>query len=234
MFNMITNWQKHQENIMNAKTSLLAYVCVIGMITNSVSLAAVCPKFRSLSEAAQYLQANKLTVNATCDDNNNTLLMQTNDPDIIDLLLTQGANINARNKEGLTAIVKAAMRGDIKIVEYLYQKGASLKELDNKGNNIIINVLKTKPQNALTLIEWLVKNGAIINAQNNNGLTALMVASHQGNLPIVKLLASNGASQDLKAKNGLTAIQFAQNVGNEEVVNYLKRLKTDESFQRML
>ena len=53
--------------------------------------------------------------------------------DIVEMLVTKGANINAVTSEGRSALLYAASKGREKIVEYLLSKGADPNKADKLG-----------------------------------------------------------------------------------------------------
>ena len=62
--------------------------------------------------------------------------------DIILLLIENGANINAQDNRGCTALMRAAYSGYPKLIEYLLEHNADKEVLDNEGNKAIHYVRK--------------------------------------------------------------------------------------------
>ena len=48
-----------------------------------------------------------------------------------------GADVNARDHEGNTAIHHAASRGDIEMIQYLVSKGADVKAVNREGQTTV-------------------------------------------------------------------------------------------------
>lgn len=56
--------------------------------------------------------------------------------DVVDILLSYGADINARDKSGSTPLLSAAMTMDYQMVFHLLERGADYKSKDNNGNDL--------------------------------------------------------------------------------------------------
>jgi ankyrin repeat protein len=101
------------------------------------------------------------------------------------LLLERGADVLAKNKDGDTALIKAAagkrMRG---VVELLLDRGAALNAKNNAGHTALIAAAAGGHQDT---VELLVARGADVLARNNEGKTAEEAAA-EGHVDIKGLL----------------------------------------------
>jgi|SRR3989344_379139 len=148
---------------------------------------------------ARYIDNVKLNINEgydvnyVDDDTEETPLIcmvSTHDTDIVKLLLTAGANINAADRCGDTALLKAIYVGANKIVELLLTSGANINQANNHGATpLIAAVAKT----FIDLVKILIKKGAVINFRNNMGHIALRTAAHYNRVDILNLLLYNDA-----------------------------------------
>jgi hypothetical protein len=98
----------------------------------------------------------------------------------------------------------AALTGQLKLADYLVQKGADV----NKPGWTPLHYAASNGHREV--IKLLLENHAYIDAESPNGSTPLMMASMYGNPQSVKLLLDEGADPLLKNQGGLTALQFAQ------------------------
>ena len=73
-------------------------------------------------------------------------------------------------------------------------------------------------------MQWLVSQGAAIDASGSNGYQPLHCASEKGQLETVQWLVLQGAAIDALTTNGETALQRAQIQGHHNVVAFLKRM----------
>lgn len=145
------------------------------------------------------------------------------------LLLDKGADINARNEEGATALIEAAGFGRLAIVKMLLQRGGDLEARSNNGGTALHAAacdcaLATMPD-TFDVVKLLLEKGAAINTKDNEGYTPLMIASGGGvvKTDIVRLLLENGANTRLKNAHGETALTIALKSDVPDVVQLLKK-----------
>jgi len=90
--------------------------------------------------------------------------------ELIKELLDKGANINNRDKDGMTALHNAAIEGHIEIVKYLLKRGANLEAANNVGMTALHLAVYNRN---IEVVRELIKNGAKLNIRDNSGNTAL-------------------------------------------------------------
>ena len=137
--------------------------------------------------------------------------------EIVELLLSKGANVNEKvdNSEGATALHYAAHEGHKEIVELLISKGANVNE--GVGNSYNLRAWGSTALHLgigkLKIVELLLDNGANVNAQITGHFgcvaTSLHLASRLGNAEVVKLLLAKGAHVDAKAADQDTPLHWA-------------------------
>lgn len=173
--------------------------------------------------------------------------------EIFNELIRYGADINAKNKYGNTALMIAASdRHNRKKIELilstLLQAGASEEGLKDIHLLIAIN------DGDLEKVKSLIDAGSAVNARSYNGDTALIVASRKGRTEIAKilidakaeinseglwhplisaiihghtdvarLLIQAGADVNSKDPQGLSALKCAKEQRDFEIVNLLKK-----------
>jgi ankyrin repeat protein len=122
-------------------------------------------------------------------------------------LLAKGANVNARDETGRTALMWVApARDNSEMVNFLISKGADVNAIDNAGETaLMIAASQSNP----AILTALLEAGAEVNAQNKVGGTALMAAAFRANIEEIKILLGNNADRKLEDKKGRTAFAVA-------------------------
>ena len=122
-------------------------------------------------------------------------------------LLEKGANVNARDEAGRTALLWVAPAKDNpEMVKFLIAKGAEVNAADNAGETALMIAAGQSNPGILTA---LLEAGAEVNTQNKVGGTALMAAASRANIEEIKILLLNNADRKLKDKKSKTAFDVA-------------------------
>ena len=121
------------------------------------------------------------------------------------LLKTQGANVNAKDSEGETALHKTAQLGKIESIKCLKELGADLNARNNEGSTPMhLAAIAGQAEN----IKCLADLGADVNARDNDGYTPLFNAAmaHTGQVESIKCLTALGADIEARGNSGRTPI----------------------------
>ena len=112
-------------------------------------------------------------------------------------LIKQGADVNAAQGDGMTALHWAAERCDAELAETLVFAGANVSAVTRIGLYTPLH-LAAKAGNP-AVVRVLLKGGAEVNAKANpSGATAVHLAALSGNPDVINLLAD--AKADLNAR----------------------------------
>ena len=136
----------------------------------------------------------------------------------VEELIDMGADVNAENKKGWTALMCASRYGHKEVVELLIQKGADVNAENNKGWTAL---MLASAECHKEIAEVLIQNGADVNQKNDYGKTALIWASRSGHKEVVELLIQNRADVNQKDDYGKTALMEASVNDYKEVVELL-------------
>ena len=167
---------------------------------------------------------------------------------VIDLLLSKGADINQSSPDGVTALLRAACDNDFTLVKKLLEKGADPNSASNSalecaesyGNTEMVALLIAhkathEVKSAFPeLLEaarhadekkcrLLIANGADVTVKDHDGHTFLMyVAAHRWEqfLPVFKKPTKE--TINAVSRTGWTALMFAQDRNAKNIITWLK------------
>ena len=142
------------------------------------------------------------------------------DREAVRALLQAGADVEAPQIDGTTALHWAVRRDDLDIAGLLIRAGADVVAANRTGSTPM--QLATLNGNG-AMIERLLDAGAEVDAPlNPDGDTALMMAARTGRPEVVRLLLDRGADVDARESwGGTTALMWAVSEGHAEVVGLL-------------
>ena len=120
-------------------------------------------------------------------------------------IIAAGVDLNATDKNKLTALTWAAHTGYIEIVKLLIDKGANVNA---QGSWTALSWAAASGHTGIVIL--LLENGAYINAVNEHGCTALMLAAYSGEPETVRILIDKGANLTMKSKYSITALMMAK------------------------
>jgi ankyrin repeat protein len=113
------------------------------------------------------------------------------DAEAIRSLLALGADVNARGKNGWTALMTAASQGDRDVVELLLANGAAPDLTEGQEGRTALTIAAIKGYAGA--VEALLKGGADPNAKDKSGRSVISNLQESGNIQIRRLLIEAGA-----------------------------------------
>jgi uncharacterized protein len=120
--------------------------------------------------------------------------------EVIESILSQGVDVESRDKQGNTAFFLAAANGEIATMDKLHREwDADIEARNIKGDTPLIITIK---RSQYTACEHLLEIGADPNATNQHGESALYVGCLlRKPIQFTKLLLAKGADPDIARQN---------------------------------
>ncbi|MEQ6342905.1 MAG: ankyrin repeat domain-containing protein [Gammaproteobacteria bacterium] len=134
--------------------------------------------------------------------------------EIAQLLVENGAKVNAPSPTGWYPPMTAAGRGNIKVMNYFLARGADPNAADRAGFTALYSAAGS--DYGLSTAAALLSHGAKPNAKNMHGGTALHQAASQGAIKIIELLLANKADVNAGNNEGYTPLHGAVSYGKND------------------
>ena len=119
-------------------------------------------------------------------------------PPLCEYLFSKGADINAKDESGQTALFIAVRSGNAQSAEFLISQGAEINARDKSGQTALF--IAARSGNA-QIAEFLISQGAEINARDDKNNTPLFEAAISNDTETIRCLLAHGA--DVNAINFL-------------------------------
>lgn len=141
------------------------------------------------------------------------------DPDIIEDLVSHGADVNAASETG-SPLYWAARQGNLEAVRALLARGADVKYRAPHGGTALHAT--TGDSNDVRIAQLLLDRGADLEVRQD-GMTPLMMAALFGRLDWVRLFIQRGALVNASAPSGQTALALSRTFGRQADIERLLR-----------
>jgi ankyrin repeat protein len=135
-----------------------------------------------------------------------------------EFLLSEGANINARDKLGYTPLMFAIHGRKSEVAVWLVEKGARIDVKENNGYTALHNAAFAGLPD---VVMALIQHGAELDAKAGRE-TPLHLAAQEGHVQVARILLENGADAGGKSNGFWTPMSLASNQGHTEIVELLK------------
>lgn len=160
-------------------------------------------------EAAQKAIARQRTL-AGVDDASFLQALATQKPEDIVAMLEKGANPNARDEQGQTALIVYLTQNKYpnpETVDAFLRAGADVNAMTAQGAPLLAAACAISPK----ITQTVLAHGAKVDSVTENSMTPLMLCAMSANSPeTIQLLLQAGADPNYQAPNGWTALTLAQ------------------------
>jgi len=227
---------------------------------DTINVVKMC-SYGSL-EKLEYLKSRyKIKIAEISINHDNILISYINskysqriDTNFVKFCISQGIDINSKDKNGNNSLMLCVKNATIDDVNYFIRNGIDLHCRNSEGKNVIdfcnpqnghykkIKTLLVEKglidpyvlfdaldERNIELIPALVKAGVDLNLIDYRGHTCLEMACQQGEFEVVKLLVESGADINMKLQSNRTLLMYALQRCNYDCVEYLinKGVKTN-------
>lgn len=171
--------------------------------------------------------------------------------EVIDLLISKGARVDAESKNGTTPLMGAARGGFRETVEALIAHGANMDVEDNQlvpviahaaegGHDEIVRLLfsrggtqlisnarrellfqRAAAGGSMAMVELLLSNGVDVNIRDHEGFTPLLTAIEFNQKRMAEFLTGKGADRTAVTKDGRSLLNMACMAGDTAMVKEL-------------
>ena len=145
---------------------------------------------------------------------------QRGDTDAVRTLLKEGADVNAAQGDGMTALHWSALNGDLKTMNVLLYAGATTEVLTRVGAYTPLHLASSRGHGAA--VTRLLEAGAKPRVVTSTGVQPLHLAAQSGSAEAINALLAKGA--DINARDdthGRTPLVFAASEGRVEAMQAL-------------
>ncbi len=126
--------------------------------------------------------------------------VRADETEIADLLLKAGADANAPNRLGVTALYLATVNGNAAIIRNLLDHGSNANQVEKTGETVLMVAARSGSADA---VKALLEHGAKPNTTEPQlQLTALMIAAEAGFADEVRILLEYKADINLRSRTG--------------------------------
>ena len=139
----------------------------------------------------------------------------------VESLLKKKANPNARDEEGATALIRAALVCQPPIITQLLDRGADVNAADELGRTPLVFAIQRDPpdrdfaKRQVEVIRLLLARKANPSLKDADGNTVVHYAARQRNVDVLKMMLALGVPADARNKDGATPLFVAASDSRE-------------------
>ena len=129
-------------------------------------------------------------------------------------------SIDIRDSDGMTALHLAAQRGQVTIIEMLFNHGLDVNVVANEGSTPLHSAAAHGQLDSIRILLRLGGKKSLTKISREGG-TPLHQAVAGGHKDVVTLLLKEGCPVTTRASNGTSVLHFAAQFGREELIGYI-------------
>jgi ankyrin repeat protein len=153
----------------------------------------------------------------------------------IEFLIAEGADLEAKDKDGDSALHTAINWLRVEVVELLIKAGADLTSLAGNGNTVLTSAVRNRiadidlPNKKKNIIGILMEAGADVNQKNADGTYTLWHLAEYNSLPIIEKAIKYRADINMCNENGMPLMHHlaVKARGYEEIIDTVIKAGAD-------
>ncbi|HYN09844.1 MAG TPA: ankyrin repeat domain-containing protein [Vicinamibacterales bacterium] len=151
------------------------------------------------------------------------------DTDAVRTLLRDGADVNAAQGDGMSALHWAALNGDLKTMDVLLYAGATTESLTRVGNYTPLHLASSRGHGAV--VARLLEAGSKPGPVTATGVQPVHLAAQAGSAEALKALIDRGANINAQDEtHGRTPLIFAASQNRLEAMKFLIAKGADKNL----
>ncbi|EAX95716.1 ankyrin repeat protein, putative [Trichomonas vaginalis G3] len=187
--------------------------------TNDINTCFIYSPLFQIQSLCEYLLSQGVDFRSK-DEARSALLnaLGSNRLELVNLLISLGIDINAKNTFGETPFLFAVGHSSIDIIKLLIAHGV---DINAKNEFDFYPIHAAVRRQSTEIVELLILHGANINVKNRPDFYPIHEAVLMDNKDMVRLLISHGADVNQKNDKGITPVYFAIMKDNKEMTELL-------------
>ena len=150
--------------------------------------------------------------------------------DTVFTMIKNGADVNAKNSKGQTALMRAVYNRQQDVVRLLLTHKANPEIRTPTGNSVLVNAARVGDRG---IVELLLDAGVDINEKDADpaDVTAINIAAYRENVQVFNLLLERGADYSTPSATGFTPLLSAVKSGNLAITRKLLAKGADLEYK---
>ena len=175
----------------------------------------------NVSALSKLLESSAVSPNIVDDNGNSLLILAVRDghTETAKVILRFRPKVDHRNRSGDSALMLAASKGNMELLDLLLANGAKTDPI--VGGNVWTALHYAAFEGKLPAVERLLAARANINALTPNLSDALMLAARNGHTDVVRRLLQTPIDLNRRNDRGVTAEEWARSKGNTRIAEII-------------